>query len=183
MSEENKTEMVTKAEFEAQQEELKKLKKIFDERQTKVNEQAEKKLEQAELTKEQVLKALGIEKDPDIDPIVSINEKLQNTNKTIEDLQAQLKQKDEQLAVTSKKSNAINLAKTLNFNDPEDALRFVDINSDDLENKLKELTVSRPYLLKQKEINVGNAFNNAQTQEVQASYDEIQKQIQKTLRR
>ena len=73
MSEEQKqtTETVTLEQFNAQKAELEKLQKIFDERQTKV------------LQKGEILKALGIKKDPEKDPIEQLKEVVLGTQETV----------------------------------------------------------------------------------------------------
>ncbi len=145
-----KAEMAKKDElFKAQQEELAKLKKIFNERQTKA------------LDKAGLLKILGIEKDPEKDPLELIKESLANTNKTIEQLKADIKAKNEELTLKEKRSKAEKLAQSLNFADPEDALKFIDLNSESLEDDLKKLAESKPYLIKTVKRDFGSAFNNA----------------------
>ncbi len=144
-----KAEMAKKDDLlKAQQEELNKLKKIFNERQTKA------------LDKAGILKALGIEKDPEKDPLELIKESLANTNKTIEQLKAEIKAKDEKLMLKEKQSKAEKLAQSLSFADPEDALKFIDLNSESLEDDLKKLAESKPYLLKTVKRDFGSAFNS-----------------------
>lgn len=157
MSEENKTVTVEefnalKAELETTKEEHGKLSKIFEERQTKALKKEDV------LKKDELLKVLGIEKNPEKEPLDLVNEKIANLTKTIEQLTNDVKLKDEKLSLTQKRSQAEKLAQALSFNDVDDAIKFVDINSENLESDLKALAESKPYLIKQVK-DVGSAFN------------------------
>ena len=141
-----------KAELETTKEEHGKLSKIFEERQTKALKKEDV------LKKDELLKELGLVRDPDKDPMALVNEKFASLTKTIEQLTNDVKTRDEKLTHTEKRSVAEKIAQSLSFNDVDDAIKFVDINSENLETELKALAESKPYLIKQIK-DVGGAFN------------------------
>jgi hypothetical protein len=181
MSEENKAEMVTKEQFEAQRAELEKLKKIFDERQTKVNEKADEKLKEAELTKEAVLKALGIEKDPEKDPMELINEKLSTTNKTVQELQDELKKEREAKEQFVKQTKVKDSIAKMNFVDPDIVMKLVDLDSETLEDDLKAIAESKPYLVRQDDKKLGGRFNGKSDNDP-SEYNKIYENMQKMMK-
>ena len=102
-----------KAELEATKANNAKLEKIFNERQTKT------------LDKEGILKALGLEKAPE-KPIADVlSEKFSALNATVEQLQADIKTKDEKLAMNEKRQKVRDLANQYNFIDVNDVLGAV----------------------------------------------------------
>ena len=131
--------------FDEQKAKLDKLEKIFEERQTKI------------LDKEGILKILGIEKAPE-KPIADVlGEKFNTLNTLVEQLQANIKAKDEKLALNDKKAKVLEAAKPYNFIDVNDVLAVIDLNNDDIEGQLKAIAESKKHWIKPKE-NLGGAF-------------------------
>ena len=163
MSDENKdTEMVTKAELEAIKAELdatkatnEKLAKIFEERQTKALKKEDV------LKKDELLKALGIEKDPEKDPVELINEKLSGLGKQIEELTQAATTAKAEAAHAVKRATAEKIAQSLNFIDVDDAVEIA-IKSDDIESKLKEIAQAKPHWIKP--VNAGGSFQGGATE-------------------
>lgn len=160
MADDDKTKSVTleeynklKGEFEAQKTKydeqktkLDKLEKIFEERQTKT------------LDKEGILKLLGIEKAPE-KPIADVlGEKFNALNTLVEQLQKDIKAKDEKLALNDKKAKIAEAAKAYNFIDVNDVLNVFDYSNEDIEGQLKAIAESKKHWIKSKE-NLGGAFN------------------------
>lgn len=155
MTEENKTVTVEefnalKAELETTKAEHGKLTKIFDERQTK-----QLKKEDV-LKKDELLKALGIEKDPDKEPLELVNEKITNLTKTIEQLTNDVKAKDEKLSLSQKQSQAEKIAQKYNFIDVDDVMAKVDLTKDDIEEQIKNIAETKKHWIKT--TNAGNSF-------------------------
>lgn len=160
MADDDKTQSVTleeynklKGDFDAQQKKfdeqkakLDKLEKIFEERQTKA------------LDKEGILKILGIEKAPDKPIGEVLGEKFDALNSLVEQLQKDIKTKDEKLALNDKKARILEAAKTYNFIDVNDVLNVFDFSNDDIEGQLKAIAESKKHWIKPKE-NLGGAFN------------------------
>lgn len=131
--------------FDEQKAKLDKLEKIFEERQTKT------------LDKEGILKILGIEKAPE-KPIGDVlGEKFNALNSLVEQLQKDIKAKDEKLALNDKKAKVLEAAKPYNFIDVNDVLAIIDLNNDDIEGQLKAIAESKKHWIKPKE-NLGGAF-------------------------
>lgn len=141
MAEENKnTQSVSveeyntlKADFEKTNEKLAKLEKIFEERQTKVFDKNKA------ISKEELLKELGLVKDPEKTEIELVNEKFATLSKSVEDLTAQIKEKDGIIALNKKKSQVAELAKKYNFIDVNDVLNVIDFNNDNFDEQLKSI--------------------------------------------
>lgn len=134
-----------KAQFDALKANNDKLEKIFNERQTKT------------LDKEGILKVLGIEKAPEKPIAEVLNEKFNTLNQTVEQLQADLKTKDEALALNSKKQKVIELAKPYNFIDVNDVLAVIDYTNDDIDAQLKNIAETKKHWITS--TNLGGAFN------------------------
>lgn len=133
--------------FKAQGDKLAKLEKIFEERQTKA------------LDKEGILKILGIEKAPE-KPIADVlGEKLNTLADTITQLQNDIKDKDEKLALNDKKAKVSELAKKYNFIDVSDVLNVIDYTNEDIEGQLKSLAESKKHWIKPQ--NLGSSFSGA----------------------
>jgi len=132
--------------FKGTKEKLDKLEKIFNERQTKT------------LDKEGILKVLGIEKAPEKPIAEVLNEKFNTLSKTITDLQADLKQKDEKLALNEKKQKVINAAKPYNFVDINDVLAVIDYSSEDIDGQVKTIAETKKHWLNQT-TNQGGSFS------------------------
>ena len=131
--------------FDEQKAKLDKLEKIFEERQTKT------------LDKEGILKILGIEKAPE-KPIADVlGEKFNALNTLVEQLQKDIKAKDEKLALNDKRAKVLEAAKPYNFIDVNDVLGVIDLNNDDIEGQLKAIAESKKHWIKPKE-NLGSAF-------------------------
>lgn len=138
-----------KDDFTAQGERLNKLENIFKERQTKT------------LDKEGILKALGLEKAPE-KPIADVlSEKFNALNATVEQLQADLKTKDEALSLNAKKQKVRDLAKPYNFIDISDVLGVVDYSNDDIEGQLKTIAETKKHWIKTN-ANLGSSFAGGQ---------------------
>lgn len=122
-----------------------KLEKIFEERQTKT------------LDKEGILKILGIEKAPEKPIAEVLGEKFNTLTATVEQLQADIKTKDEKLAMNEKKQKVRDLAKPYNFIDIGDVLAVIDYSNDDIEGQLKHIAETKKHWITQ--TNLGGAFN------------------------
>lgn len=132
--------------FNEQKAKLDKLEKIFEERQTKT------------LDKEGILKLLGIEKAPE-KPIADVlGEKFNALNTLVEQLQKDIKAKDEKLALNDKKAKIAEAAKAYNFIDVNDVLNVFDYTNEDIDGQLKAIAESKKHWVKPKE-NLGGAFN------------------------
>jgi hypothetical protein len=153
MSEEKTT--VTVEEFNAQKAELEKttaeltkLQKIFEDRQTK-----QLKKEDV-LKKDELLKVLGIEKDPTKEPMDLVNEKLSSLTSTIEQLQKDLKDKDEKLTLKEKQEKAKELAEKAGLN-AKLTVKLLDLNGD-IEAQLKSFETEYPELKVKKDLGSGS---------------------------
>ena len=164
MSDENKqldelkAEMAKKDEaMKTQQAELEKLKKIFEERQTKALNKEDV------LKKDELLKALGIEKDPEKSEIDLIREQIATSQQQVQTIQTELAKEREAKAMFEKTVKMKELARQYNFVDVDDALKFINVNSDNLEADLKNLAETKKYLVKSEQPkNIGSAFNGGQ---------------------
>lgn len=138
-----------KAQFETLKANNDKLERIFNERQTKT------------LDKEGILKVLGLEKAPE-KPIADVlSEKFNTLTQTVEQLQTDLKAKDEALSLNAKKQKVRDLAKPYNFIDISDVLGVVDYSNDDIEGQLKAIAESKKHWIKSN-VNLGNSFAGGQ---------------------
>lgn len=153
MAEDKETQSVTleeynklKGDFDAQKAKLDKLEKIFEERQTKT------------LDKEGILKLLGIEKAPEKPIGEVLSEKFNSLNGLVEQLQKDIKAKDEKLALNDKKAKILEAAKPYNFIDVNDVLNVFDFSNEDIDGQLKAIAESKKHWIKPKE-NLGGAFN------------------------
>ena len=124
-------------------------------------EAIEKRLTTKDL-KETIAKAFGLGEDEKSD-LDKIKEAIAANATTVEQLQAELKAKDEKLTLTERKTEALKIASAYNLNNPEDILAFVDVKSEDLAEKIKEAVTARPYLVKAKVENLGGVFNKGKT--------------------
>ena len=152
MSEENKELETLKAEmakkneeFANQKAELDKLKKIFDERQTKALKKEDV------LKKDEILKALGFGADDKVDPIEALKKVVLGTQEKVENLTKELEKEREASTKVVKKAEAERVAKELGFIDPEDALVGIDL-SGDIEKQIKERAEKKPHLLKKDDV-------------------------------
>jgi hypothetical protein len=158
MTEENKdTQSVSieeyntlKADFEKANEKLGKLEKIFEERQTKTFDKNKA------ISKEVLLKELGLVKDPEKTEIELVNEKFATLSKTVEDLTAQIKEKDGLIALNNKKSQVSELAKKYNFIDVNDVLGVIDYNNENFDEQLKTIAESKKHWVRS--VNLGGSF-------------------------
>ena len=132
--------------FNEQKAKLDKLEKIFEERQTKT------------LDKEGILKILGIEKAPDKPIGEVLGEKFNTLNGLVEQLQKDIKAKDEKLALNEKKAKILEAAKAYNFIDVNDVLNVFDFNNEDIDGQLKAIAENKKHWIKPKE-NLGGPFN------------------------
>ena len=137
-----------KSDFVAQGEKLSKLEKIFEERQTKT------------LDKEGILKLLGIEKAPEKPIAEVLGEKFNTLNGTVEALKAELKAKDERIALNDKKAKVREIAKPYNFFDVADVVSVIDYTNDDLEGQVKAIAESKKHWIKP--TNLGGSFAGGQ---------------------
>lgn len=161
MAEENKdTQSVSieeyntlKADFEKANEKLGKLEKIFEERQTKAFDKNKA------ISKEVLLKELGLVKDPEKTEMQLVNEKFATLSKTVEDLTTQIKEKDGLIALNNKKSQVAELAKKYNFIDVSDVLNVIDYSNTDIEGQLKSIAESKKHWIKPQ--NLGGSFSGA----------------------
>lgn len=125
-----------KDDFTAQSAKLDKLEKIFEERQTKT------------LDKEGILKVLGLEKAPE-KPIADVlSEKFSTLNATVEQLQADIKAKDDKIALNDKKQKVRELANSYNFIDVNDVLGVIDYSNEDIEGQLKTIAEIKKHWIK-----------------------------------
>ena len=137
-------------EYNSLKERFDKLEKIFEERQTKVFDKNKA------IPKEVLLKSLGLEKDPEKTEIELVNERFATLNKTVEQLQADLKSKDEKLALNEKKSKVRELAKPYNFFDVSDVVNAIDYTNDDFEGQIKAIAENKKHWIKP--TNLGGSF-------------------------
>lgn len=124
-----------------------KLEKIFEERQTK--------------TQDQILKALGLEKKPEKTDKEVITDKFAELTATVEKLQNDLSVRDKQIALNDKKMKVQEIAKGYNFVDVNDVLSVIDYNNDDLEGQVKTLADTKKHWIA-KDVNPGKSFNDKQ---------------------
>lgn len=155
-----------KDDFTAQGERLGKLEKIFEERQSKVFDKNKA------ISKEELLKTLGFEKDPEKSELELVNERFTALNKTVEQLQADLKTKDEALALNLKKQKVIELAKPYNFIDVNDVLAVIDYTNDDIDAQLKNIAEIKKHWITP--TNLGGAFNGGKA----GTIADLEKQLQ-----
>jgi hypothetical protein len=139
-----------KADFEKANEKLGKLEKIFEERQTKTFDKNKA------ISKEVLLKELGLVKDPEKTEIELVNEKFATLSKTVEDLTAQIKEKDGLIALNNKKSQVSELAKKYNFIDVNDVLGVIDYNNENFDEQLKTIAESKKHWVRS--VNLGGSF-------------------------
>lgn len=139
-----------KADFEETNEKLDKLEKIFEERQTKVFDKNKA------INKETLLKELGLVKDPEKTEMELVNEKFATLSKTVEDLTAQIKEKDGLIALNNKKSQVSELAKKYNFIDVNDVLGVIDYNNENFDEQLKTIAENKKHWVKS--VNLGGSF-------------------------
>lgn len=157
-------EMATKA----QKEQIENLKK----------EVIEKRLTSKDL-KEHLAKTFGLGEDEKSDTD-KIKEAIANNAKLVEQMQNDLKAKDEKLTLSEKRAEALKLASAYNLNNTEDILAFVDVKSETLAEDIKNAVIARPYLVKTKVENMGGAFNKGKTldgNEDKAIQDALKKYI------
>ena len=140
-----------KADFEKANEKLGKLEKIFEERQTKAFDKNKA------ISKEVLLKELGLVKDPEKTEIQLVNEKFATLSKTVEDLTAQIKEKDGLIALNNKKSQVTELAKKYNFIDVNDVLGVIDYNNDNFDEQLKGIAESKKHWVQTQDL--GKSFS------------------------
>lgn len=157
MAEEKETQSVSvedynklKEDFEKQNEKLGKLEKIFEERQTKAFDKNNA------ISKDVLLKELGLVKDPEKTEIQLVNEKFATLNKTVEDLTAQIKAKDEKIALNEKKAKVRDLASSYNFIDVNDVLNVIDYNDEDYDKQLKAIAENKKHWVKSADL--GKSF-------------------------
>ena len=120
-----------------------KLEKIFEERQTK--------------TQEQILKALNLEKKPDKSDKEIITDKFNELSETVKKLQDDLSERDKTIALSNKKAKVAEIAKGYNFVDVNDVLNVIDYNNEDLEGQVKTLADTKKHWIA-KETNPGKSF-------------------------
>ena len=137
-------------EYNSLKERFDKLEKIFEERQTKVFDKNKA------IPKEVLLKSLGLEKDPEKTEMELVNERFTTLNKTVEQLQADLKAKDEKLALNEKKAKVRELAKPYNFFDVSDVVNAIDYTNDDFEGQIKAIAENKKHWIKS--TNLGGSF-------------------------
>lgn len=142
-----------KSDFDVVTGKLDKLEKIFEERQTKTFDKNKA------ISKEVLLKELGLVKDPDKTEMELVNEKFATLTKTVEDLTAQIKDKDEKLALNELKTKVRKLAEPYNFIDVSDVLNVIDYTNEDIEGQLKSLAESKKHWIKPQ--NLGSSFSGA----------------------
>lgn len=143
----------------ATMDELNKLKKIFDERQTKT------------LDKEGILKVLGIEKAPEKPIAEVLDEKFKTLSCEMDSLKAQIKEKDEKLALNDKKQKIREAAKNYNFVDVNDVLTVIDYSNDDIDGQVKAIAEAKPHWIAATK-NQGSSFAS-----FQSGANDLQKQI------
>ena len=142
---------VSKEEFETQKTELEKLKQIFDERQTKALKKEDV------LKKDELLKALGIEKDPDKDPVALVSETVANLTKTVEQLREELNQSKTEKEKNAKIEKVKEIANQLRFHNSADAISGIDLDGD-IEEQVRQKANDFPHYIKKD--NVGGNFNS-----------------------
>ena len=99
-----------------------------------------------------------------------VKDSLFSLTNQVKELQAQLEKAETEKVKASKESSVKDLATKLNFADPQDALRFIDLDSSDLEAELKKVAEVKPYLLKVKADIKGN--NPSEANNVPGNIDE-----------
>ena len=121
-----------------------KLEKIFEERQTK--------------SQDQILKALGLEKKPEKSDKDVITERFTELSATVEQLKNDLSARDKVIALNEKKAKVQELAKAYNFVDVNDVLNVIDYDNTDFEGQIKTIAETKKHWIEQK--NPGNGFRN-----------------------
>lgn len=152
--EDKKTESVSLEQFNELKSRYDKLEKIFEERQTKTYDKNNA------VSKEMLLKTLGIEKDPQKTEIEVVSEKFTALTKTVEQLQADLKAKDEVLTLNTKKQAIREAAKAYNFIDVNDVLGVFDYTNDDIDGQLKQIAETKKHWVNAN-VNQGQSFSGS----------------------
>lgn len=115
-----------------------KLKKIFDERQTK--------------SLEHVLKELGFEKkDPEKSDKEVITERFKELETKLQALETENAEKDKRIALNDKKAKVTELAKKFNFIDTSDVLNAIDYDNEDFEGQIKTLAETKKHWISPKQ--------------------------------
>lgn len=128
---------------------LEKLEKIFDERQTKALKKEDV------LKKDELLKALGIEKDPGKDPMDLINDKLTSTNQALKDLQDELAKERDAKTKLEKKTQVKDLAERAGLN-KDLTIKLIDDFNGDLEAQVNAIAEKYPELKIKKSVGAGS---------------------------
>ena len=79
----------------------------------------------------------------------------------VKKLEADIKAKDEKLALNDKKTKVLEAAKPYNFIDVNDVLGVIDFTNDDIEGQVKAIAETKKHWIKQT-TNQGGAFNGNQ---------------------
>ena len=124
-----------------------KLEKIFEERQTK--------------TQEQILKALGLEKKPEKTDKEVITEKFAELTTTVKQLQSDLSERDKIIKLNEKKAKVQEIAKPYNFVDVNDVLSVIDYENEDFEGQVKSIAETKKHWIA-KETDPGHGFGGKQ---------------------
>ena len=168
---------VSLEEHETVKKELDKLKTIFEERQTKALKKEDV------LKKDELLKALGIEKDPEKSEIELISEKLNNTNQSIEELKKALdaekaeKEQAKQAAVKLQREVELKeLADEMGIN-KKLALKLADVNAEDLKAELAKIAEEYPEIKIVKNVGAGtNPVNGNKPEDIKAEFEKLDAQ-------
>lgn len=118
----------------------------------KLNEENKNK----RLSSKEILEALGVQKEEGKTDIELVKESLANQNKTIEQLQNDLKAKDDKLSLREKQIAAEKIAQKYNFIDIDDVMAKVDLTKDDIEEQIKNIAETKKHWIKT--TNAGNSF-------------------------
>lgn len=116
------------------------------------DENKEKRLTAKEM-KEALAKVLGLSEQEKDDKTL-FSEKLSGLDTSIADLKKQLETEKAEKEKLQKQTKAIKAAEKFNFYSIEDAMKFINLDAENLEGEFKTLSEQKPYLLKAKD-NIG----------------------------
>lgn len=126
--------------------------------------------------KDQLLELLK-EKDDTKTENQLINDKLVGFSQTIEQLQADLKAKDEKLTLREKQIAAEKIAQKYNFIDIDDVMAKVDLTKDNIDEQIKDIAETKKHWIKTQ--SAGNSFAGQGGEAIQTLQDKQKEALKK----